>query len=408
MAKITPQEAIQRLTATASRRVMAAPGTKIAPVEFVRSVGVADESVYLLRKGTEGFVAPADDTMTPCLAESDEVDYTLNLPPCLEDQLDEYAKEVEWWQSIGCHLPVEAAVEESEKAVVSNDIPALIKTKWNQTSPWNQNLTFEGKKCLVGCVPISIGQLLYYWAQKGYRRGCTASASYKTKTNLYEVAAMEPVTVFDFDHMVVGKPTTTEAKKAVADMLEHIGKAIKADYKPTSTGVYLNDYEKQLKSVFRLGDNITHIYASKLGLATFCERIRKELESGRPVMMSGYNSSYSGGHSFLCDGYRAEDDKFHYNWGWGGSYNGWFKMGALTPNSSRNYSYYKHAFLGIQPAYKRGDVNRDGVVDVSDVLSAVDATLKGEYKEEADVMPDGKMTIDDAASIVDIILGKNQ
>ena len=404
--RITPQEAIQRLNATGMKRV--SPHVKTAPLEFVRSVGIADESVFLLRKGTEGFVAPADDTLTACLAESDEVDLTLKLPPSLEETLDEYAKEVEWWQAIGYKLPEEAAAEVCEKADVANDIPALIKTKWNQTAPWNANLTFEGKKCYVGCVPLSIGQLLYYWAMKGYRRGCTASAAYKTKTNLYEVAAMESVTVFDYDNMVVGKPTTAEAKKAVADMLEHVGKLIKADYKPTSTGVYLNDYEKALKSVFRLGDNITHVYASKLGLAAFCEKIRKELESGRPVLMSGYNSSYSGGHSFICDGYRSEDDKFHYNWGWGGTYNGWFKMGALKPTSSINYSYYKHAFLGIQPAYKLGDVNRDGVVDVSDVLGAVDATLKGEFKEEADVTSDGKVDIEDAATIVDGILGKTK
>lgn len=408
MAKITPQEAIQRLTATASRRVMASPGTTIAPLEFVRSVGVADESVYLLRKGTDGFVVPGDDTFNPCVAETEDTDYTIDLPPCYEETIEDYAREVEWWQTIGQRITEEAAPVEMEKAVIEQDVTPLIKTKWNQTAPWNQNLTFEGKKCLAGCVPISIGQLLYYWWTKGFSRGCMASPAYKTSTNIYEVEPMPAVPVFDFAHMVIGKPTTAASIKAVADMLEHIGKAVRADYKPTATGTKTDYYYPALSKVFRLGDNITQVYASKIGLAAFCERIRKDLEAGRPVMMTGCNSARTAAHSFICDGYRADDDKFHYNWGWGGTYNGWFKMGALTPTASRNYSYYKHCFLGLQPAYKRGDVNRDGVVDVSDVLSAVDATLKGEYKEEADVMPDGKMTIDDTASIVDIILGKNQ
>lgn len=405
MAKITPREAIERLSATGLHR--AAPGIKAAPMEYVRSVGVADESVFLLRRGVDGFVTPADDDLTPCVAETEETDYTIALPPSYEEMLGDYAREVEWWQTIGRDLPAEATLEESVKTT-AEDVEALIMTKWNQTAPWNQNLTFEGKKCLVGCVPISIGQLLYYWAQKGYRRGCMASSAYKTSTNLYEVQPLPPVTVFDYDSMVVGKPSTAASVKAVADMLEHIGKAVKADYKPTATGTKTDNYYPALSKVFRLGDKITQVYASKVGLAAFCEKIRKELTSGRPVMMTGCNSAHTAAHSFICDGYRSVDDKFHYNWGWGGSYNGWFKMGALTPTSSRNYSYYKHAFLGIQPSYKLGDVNRDGLVDISDVLETVETAVNGEYKEEADVTSDGEVNITDAATIVDGILGKKK
>ena len=408
MAKITPQEAIERLTATGMNRV--APNVKAAPMEFVRSVGVADESVFLLRKGTEGFVTPADDALNPCVAETEDTDYTIDLPPCYEETLNDYAKEVEWWQTIGQRISEESTPPAMQRAaaIVASDVEPLIKTKWNQTAPWNNNLTFEGKKCYAGCVPLSIAQLLYYWWTKGFSRGCMASKGYKTKTNLYEVGAMSAVTVFDFDNMTLGKPTTAASIKAIADMLEHIGKAVKADYKPTATGTRTDDYFPALSKVFRLGENITQVFASKIGLAAFCEKIRKELESGRPVMMTGCNSAHTAAHSFLCDGYRSVDDKFHYNWGWGGSYNGWFKMGALTPTSSRNYSYYKHAFLNVQPTYKLGDVNKDGVVDISDVLDVVETAVKGEYKEEADVTSDGEVNITDAATIVDHILGKKK
>ena len=404
--RITPDIAIQRISSQGEGSMRR---SSALPLEFVRSIGIADESVFLLRRGTEGIIAPADDTLEASIGESEEVDYTVDLPPCYEEMLEDYAKEVEWWQSIGQRIDEMAAPPLIKRAAaVITDVDPLIKTKWNQTAPWNQNLTFDGKKCYVGCVPLSIGQLLYYWAQKGYHRGCMASEPYKTKTNLYEVAAMEPVTVFEYGKMVLGKPTKAEAKKAVADMLEHVGKAIHADYKPTSTGVNYKDYEQRLMTVFRLGDNIRPIYASKLGLATFCEQVRKELEEGRPVMMTGCNSSNTAAHSFLCDGYRSSDDKFHYNWGWGGTYNGWFKMGALKPTSSINYSYYKRAYVGINPAFKLGDANRDGQVDISDVLEAVDHTVKGTFSEAADVNSDGKVSIEDAATMVDNILGKTQ
>lgn len=433
MAHITLSDAIARITAQATSGGSLQKRSRALPaLEPVRSIG---GGIYLLRNGKQGIIAPADDTLQPIIGECDQADWTLEMPPCLTEWLDGYNQEVEWLQKQQTieqrkkvlqergvnpgHLcgnsvaatqaqasPKKAATVPSEAAGALTSVTPLIATKWNQTAPWNQNLTLNGEKCLVGCVPISIGQLLYYWATKGFRRGCTASKAYKTKTNGYEIDALPPVTVFDYEHMVTGKPASKAAKKAVADMLEHIGKAVKADYKPSATGTRTDDYQPALKSAFRLGDNITSIYASKLGLEAFSERIRKELMDGRPVMMTGCNSAYTAAHSFLCDGYQAIDNKFHFNWGWGGSYNGWFKMGALTPTSSRNYSYYKHAFIGICPAYQLGDANRSGVVDISDVLTAADKAIKGEYAEESDVNSDGKVDIKDAATIADIVLGK--
>ena len=402
MEKITPQESIQRITATASRRVMAAPGIKAEPIEFVREAGETDRNVYLLRKGQVGMIAPAYDTLSPVIGESEEADFTIDLPPSLEGWIEDYSREIDWYQRFGEAM---AAPEEAATESVTEDIEALIKTKWNQDAPYNQNLTFEGKKCYVGCVPVAIGQILYYWAQKGFRRGCKAPKAYTTRTNLYKVAAMPPVTTFDFAHMTTGKPTTKAAKKAVADMLETIGKAVCADYTPTGTGVRHGDSDPKLSSYFRLGSGITRIYASKTGVPAFCERIRKELSEGCPVLMTG---SGTGTHAFLCDGYRADDDKFHFNWGYGGKYDGHYKMTALKLSDTRNYSSYKSAVVNIKPEYILGDVDHNGRVDISDVLGAVDANMKGKYKEEADVMPDGKITNDDTASIVDIILGKNQ
>lgn len=407
MAYTTPNEAIQRIKAVTQsvHRLMTVPGIKVQPIELVREIGETDGNVYLLRKGQVSMIAPGDDTLPPVIGESEDADFTIDLPPSLEEWLYGYSREIDWMQRFG---DVEAAPEKAAEAAVAEDIAALIKTKWNQTAPWNQNLTFEGKKCYVGCVPIAIGQLLYYWAKKGYRRGCTASEAYITKTNLYEVGALPPVTSFDFDHMVTGKPTTAAAKKAVADMLEKIGKAVHADYKPTATGVRHADSDPRLTTCFRLGSKITRIYASKMGVPAFCERIRKELGEGRPVLMTGSNSGGSSTHAFLCDGYRAGDDKFHFNWGWGGTYDGYYKMTALKPSSTRNYSYYKSAVVNVQPEYILGDVNHDGSVDVSDVLGAVDDMLDGKYQEEADVNYDGKVDGEDVKAVVNHILGKEK
>ena len=403
MAKITPNEAIQRIGAATQgiHRLMAAPGIKAEPIELVREAGETDSNVFLLRKGLVGMIAPADDTLPPVIGESEEADYTIDLPPSLEGWIEDYSREIDWMQRFGEAMaaPEEAAAE----AAVTEDIEALIKTKWNQDAPYNQNLTFEGKKCYVGCVPVAIGQILYYWAQKGFRRGCKASKAYTTRTNLYKVEGLPPVTSFDYDHMTTGKPTTKAAKKAVADMLETIGKAVCADYTPTGTGVRHGDSDPKLSSYFRLGSGITRIYASKTGVPAFCERIRKELGEGCPVLMTG---SGTGTHAFLCDGYRADDDKFHFNWGYGGKYDGYYKMIALKLSDTRNYSSYKSAVVNVKPEYILGDVNRDGRIDISDVLTAVDHHRCSTFDDASDINSDGYVDGQDVQLIADIILGK--
>ena len=263
----------------------------------------------------------------------------------------------------------------------------------------------DGKRSIVGCGNVAMGMILYYWATKGYLRGCTATKDYTTTTNKYEVAGLPPKSVFDFGNMTLKKPTETANIKAVAELLEYCGKATKSDYKPSSTGTYETDIVTALRTYFRLAD-VSLIYAGKLGLQGFCERIRKDLANGCPVIVDGFNAKLTGGHSFICDGYRSADDKYHFNWGWWGRCNGWYRMNALTPTSTRNYSYRKNAIVGIQPTYKRGDINGDGKINVTDIVSAVEKKLKGEYDERADLDYNGTIDENDLTEGINIILGK--
>lgn len=396
--KITPTDAIQRLT-TGARR---ARGTNARTVEFVRSTGLCDDSVYLLRSGSDGFVVPSDDDLSPILGEAEDADFTQELPAPIAEWVDDYAEEIEWWQLVGNTI---APADDIPQVKEMQDVPALVKTMWSQEYPYNYNLKMsDGKRSLVGCGPVALGMCAYYWASKGYRRGCTQTDAYTTTTNEYKVESLPPVTVFDYKDMTLKKPTQTANIKAVAALLEYCGKSAHADYKPKSTGAYETAIVKAIKTMFRLGD-ASIIYAAKLGLSAFCERIKEELTEGHPAIVSGFNSTLTAGHCFICDGYKSESDKFHFNWGWGGSYNGWFKMSALTPAGSRNYSYRKNAIL-FHPSYILGDVNGDGRVSVTDIVHAVDKSIKGEFDEKADVNNDGQVTSADATEIGNIILGK--
>ena len=79
--------------------------------------------------------------------------------------------------------------------------------------------------------------------------------------------------------------------------------------------------------------------------------LKDDLKAGRPIIYSGYGD---GGHCFVCDGYN-EDEYFHFNWGWGGMYDGYFLLNALAPGSGGigsgggTYNNDQQAIFGVEP-----------------------------------------------------------
>ena len=80
--------------------------------------------------------------------------------------------------------------------------------------------------------------------------------------------------------------------------------------------------------------------------------IRTEIENGRPILYIGRGN---GAHAFVCDGISAWDVP-HLNWGWSGTYNGYYLLNDFTPGENRDYSSYHYMVIGIQPEYET--VNR--------------------------------------------------
>jgi hypothetical protein len=60
-----------------------------------------------------------------------------------------------------------------------------------------------------------------------------------------------------------------------------------------------------------------------------------------------YNGFGSGGHAFNVDGYQGTD-YFHFNWGWSGSYNGYFYLNNLNPGGN-NFTYGQGAIVNFYP-----------------------------------------------------------
>ena len=80
-----------------------------------------------------------------------------------------------------------------------------------------------------------------------------------------------------------------------------------------------------------------------------------------------YRGQGTGGHAFVCDGYNASN-QFHFNWGWGGSHNGYYYLNDLTPGSY-SFTTGQAAVFSIRPDYPPTAVNNAYSVNEDQTLS---------------------------------------
>lgn len=206
-----------------------------------------------------------------------------------------------------------------------SEILPLIKTEWNQGHPYN-NLCPEinSVKCLVGCVAVAVGQLMNYYRWPEYYNGGWTEYRVDGK---YVEEYIEP-------HKINWPGDSIW-------LLSVVGKELENNYNLSTTGASSSSITKILEDKFgyKNGGNykdrgyyklneISGIYDWKeINNEEWNLLVWEELNNKRPVLITGYSDSC--GHEFLCDGYSSNLNMFHINWGWGGKYNGYYKLELL-------------------------------------------------------------------------------
>jgi len=125
----------------------------------------------------------------------------------------------------------------------------------------------------------------------------------------------------------------TSANNAVATLMYHCGVSVDMNYGVSATGgsgAYHTDVVTALKTYFGYSSGVKRELRSSYSQSQWISLLKNELNAGRPIQYAGYGSG--GGHSFVCDGY-DNNDFFHFNWGWGGSSDGYFSVNALNPGN---------------------------------------------------------------------------
>ena len=311
----------------------------------VRSRGMTLPDYYYVfnAEGKQGFVIVSADDRTPeilgyCSEGSFDAD---EIPPNMAAWLQGYEDQIKYLQENDNQPVLTRSYGESMPAVAP-----LLKTKWDQGRPYNNKLpTYDGYQCITGCTATALAQVMYYYQ---YPTGMTTEIpGYTTTKNRIKVNSL-PATTFNWSQMVSsysGNSTWTQ-DEAVAHLMEYCSKAILSDFDPYGTGSYSYLQRDALINYFGYDKGLKLKDRNSMTNAQWSQLLYDEVAAGRPVLYSGF-PSYGSGHAFVLDGYDGYG-MFHFNWGWSGWYDGFFKLDALSP-SGFNFNYYQKAVFGIKP-----------------------------------------------------------
>jgi PKD repeat protein len=152
---------------------------------------------------------------------------------------------------------------------------------------------------------------------------------------------------------------------AVALLMRDCGYAVEMDYEPGGSGatdVAAKDafkdhflYKNSVSFKYRPNKNYGVPYTSTVPYtdAEWKTILKTDLAAGRPILYGGNAPGAAVGHTFVCDGYDSSD-KFHFNWGWDGNYNGYYSVNDLTPGiwpDTNNFNDLNDIVIGIEPDY---------------------------------------------------------
>lgn len=214
------------------------------------------------------------------------------------------------------------------------EVKNLIKTKWNQNSPYNNALgnavdselggSYQGKNA-VGCTGVAIAQLVAHFE-------CLSSA-YGTRLNWSDIK-YSPY-IYNSDE--------PELKNQVANLCKHVALGIETSW---NRGVGSASVAKGANYLSGLGVSVD-TGRKNTGYDLDAVRIVNSLDVLCPVIITGKaldraRSTGGGGHCWLLDGYqlrkrtltreiiKANDTYIHANFGWGGNEDGFYMVDRNT------------------------------------------------------------------------------
>lgn len=332
------------------------------------------KSAFFVFSSPSSFVIiAADDLAQPILAYSNESSF---IPRKENDTtyaaniyglLDEYEKLIQQikeekseanpiisaqWQNLKQGLDI----NKSNKTVVE----PLMTTSWGQGWPYNADCpaTSSGNgHVLAGCVPIAMAQIIHYNNQNESTFQGIGEYSY-TWESFPETSANFGATSYDIASMPNNVSDITDpGASEIAKLCYHTAVGCQAQWGDSDTGVGygLNPIGNHLNEIppLALVQNYLPLKASgewvirsNYSDTEWNTLLQNELINDRVMYYRGGTGPSEGGHAFVCDGI-DENEMYHFNFGWSGSYNGYYSINAINP-AGYNFYYNPMAMIGLE------------------------------------------------------------
>lgn len=375
--------------------------------DLTLEAGVGEMYLFALDEG--GFVVvAADDCALPILGYSPDAVMSLPLPDNMRSWFEGYAHEIALMRQHGVEgSPVVAGqwtaliAGERPKSLLSTPVQPLIATTWSQGTYYNNLCPVDQstqQHTTTGCVATATAQVMKYWNHPLHGHGTN---SY-THPRYGLLSADFGNATYDWTSMpsMLSASSTQQQVDAVATLMYHVGISIVTNYNLSSGGGSSADIvarnginypcvENALRQYFDYSPELHGVRLSGYGDENWRDMLRAELDSARPVIYTGYD--YSSGHCFVCDGYDSQD-RFHFNWGWGGMSDGYFAIGSLNPgvggigtNATSSFNIDNLAVVGIRPAVRTNPTTATVTVTCNDPSHAT-VSGAGTYNNFSDLV----------------------
>ncbi|MDE6255106.1 MAG: C10 family peptidase [Muribaculaceae bacterium] len=301
-------------------------GTESNPLYYV--FNVADNGGFVMISG--------ETTTTPVVGYSFEGSYPAkNMPDGMKWMLTGIEREIKAAPSLQSNQSVTELRKVARKAGERAAEKRLNTPQWSQEGPFNAMI--PGKP-LVGCVGTAMATIMKYHNYPAAGTGSFGGVDFATS--------------YDWDNMRMDNYRSgysAEEGDAVATLMYHASKSIDTQYAMSGSSAYEVRVPGALSTYFGYDPGVSYKKRSEVATQQAWDNLVKdEIDAGRPVLYCGQD--VTAGHAFVCDGYQG--DYLHFNWGWGGSADGYFLSTLLNPTVSRthNYNNLNTIIYNIKPA----------------------------------------------------------
>ncbi len=214
-----------------------------------------------------------------------------------------------------------------------------LETNWKQSAPYNNFCPLDevtGSRSIAGCPAVALAMIVNY--QKNLH-----STQFSDADDYFHNYAGRQYWIDDDAHVMefLSFPEMNEYFDSIsakflsytplntdemAALVFACGVAAKQVYTSEVSGTFGVDqaYDAYMRFAY---DDAMLIYDSD---TSFYTHMKNNMKDGIPVHLALLVDGAGGGHNVVTDGYNTYD-YYHLNFGWGGSYNGWYLVPEEIP-----------------------------------------------------------------------------